>query len=222
VRAMNFLIDQGLAFYWGTSEWTAQMIEEARGVARAAGPTMAPPIFEQVSYSMLMRDRVEMEHKRLYPQLGLTAFAPLQGGVLTGKYSSDPTSWPEEWRRAKGGAPEESIATAEALKPIAVELGCSVAQLAMAWCLTNPNVSTCLMGASRLEQARRPPPRRLNTTGSRLNTASTVNTLRGSLSCMLLNLVSWVCISLRQIFSNSLDDSYVAYDRCSGAQTTRT
>ena len=64
VRAMNFLIDQGLAFYWGTSEWSAQMIEEAKGIAKEAGPLMAPPIFEQVSYSMLMRERVEMEHRR--------------------------------------------------------------------------------------------------------------------------------------------------------------
>jgi voltage-dependent potassium channel beta subunit len=153
VRAMNFLIDQGLAFYWGTSEWSAQMIEEARGIAREGGPQMAPPIFEQVSYSMLLRDRVEIEHQRLYPQLGLTAFAPLQGGLLTGKYSSDPTTWPAEWRRAgRGDVQIESVKTAEALGPIAKALGCSIAQLAMAWCLTNQNVSTCLMGASRLSQ----------------------------------------------------------------------
>ena len=53
---------------------------------------------------MLQRDRVEMEHRRLYPELGLTAFAPLQGGLLTGKYSSDPATWPAEWRRAGGYA----------------------------------------------------------------------------------------------------------------------
>jgi hypothetical protein len=67
VRAMNYLIDQGFAYYWGTSEWSAQMIEEAKGIAKEAGPMMAPPIFEQVSYSMLMRERVEMEHRRYAP-----------------------------------------------------------------------------------------------------------------------------------------------------------
>ena len=85
------------------------MIEEAKGIAKEGGPLMAPPIFEQVSYSMLMRDRVEMEHKRLYPQLGLTAFAPLQGGLLTGKYSSDKATWSEEWRRAGADVPSQAI-----------------------------------------------------------------------------------------------------------------
>ena len=84
VRAMNFLIDQGLAFYWGTSEWSAQMIEEAKGIAKEAGPLMAPPIFEQVSYSMLMRERVEMEHRRYRQPDSRTvlAFAGMAMGPL--------------------------------------------------------------------------------------------------------------------------------------------
>ena len=139
VRGMNHLIDKGLAFHWGTSEWTAQEIEEAKGIAKEGGPLLVGPQFEQASYSMLLRDRVEMEHRRLYPEMGLTAYAPLQGGRLTG--------------RRRRGAEEDHLRVSEGLGPIAERLGCSVAQLAVAWCLTNPNVSSCIMGASRLEQA---------------------------------------------------------------------
>ena len=93
------------------------LLQEAKGIAKEGGPLLAPPLFEQVSYSMLQRDRVEMEHRRLYPELGLTAFAPLQGGLLTGKYSSDPATWPAEWRRAGGYAAQPCHAITLPLHP---------------------------------------------------------------------------------------------------------
>ena len=97
VRAMNFLIDQGLAFYWGTSEWSAQMIEEAKGIAKEAGPLMAPPIFEQVSYSMLMRERVEMEHRRYRQPDSRTvlAFAGMAMGPIKCRPTFEPAMVPD-------------------------------------------------------------------------------------------------------------------------------
>jgi hypothetical protein len=90
---MNFLIDQGLAFYWGTSEWSAQMIEEAKGIAKEAGPLMAPPIFEQVSYSMLMRERVEMEHRRYRQPDSRTVLA--FAGMAMGPPTFEPVMVPD-------------------------------------------------------------------------------------------------------------------------------
>ncbi len=160
VRAMNFLINQGKAFYWGTSEWTAEQIREAHEVARREhliGPTM-----EQPQYNMFKRDRVEVEYSRLYESfgLGLTIWSPLASGYLTGKYNagipegSRLTIEGYEWLRKRLESEEgrEMIAKVRLLEGIATELKCSTAQLAIAWCLKNPNVSTVITGASRPEQ----------------------------------------------------------------------
>ncbi len=160
VRAMNHLIDQGMAFYWGTSEWSAEEIREAYEVARREH--LVPPTMEQPQYNMLHRDRVEREYSRLYDAfgLGLTVWSPLASGILTGKYDD---GIPEgtrvslegyEWlrRRVESEEGQRDVAAVKKLKPIADELGTSRAQLALAWALNNPNVSTVITGASRAEQ----------------------------------------------------------------------
>ena len=162
VRAMNHVIDQGKALYWGTSEWPADRILEAYHVARRE--RLIPPLMEQPEYHMLHRDRFEREYAPLYERIGLgtTIWSPLAGGLLTGKYrdgippGTRSTLKGYGWlhgRYAGADAPA-NIATVERLRPIAGELGCSLAQLAIAWCLANPNVSTVILGASRTEQLR--------------------------------------------------------------------
>jgi voltage-dependent potassium channel beta subunit len=156
VRAMDIVIKQGKAFYWGTSEWSAAEIMRADGIARQYGLT--PPSMEQPQYNMLTRERFEEEYAPLYRDLGYgtTIWSPLASGLLTGKYNE---GVPQDSRAAlKGyewlqrGITPERIATVRNLQPIADELGCSLAQLALAWCLKNPNVSTVITGASRASQ----------------------------------------------------------------------
>ena len=160
VRAMNYLLDQGLAFYWGTSEWSAEEIRQAYEVARR--DHLAPPQMEQPQYNMLHREKVEREFVRLYDGigLGLTTWSPLGSGVLTGKYNDD---IPEDSRLAnegyewlqdliEGAEGEEALERVRQLAPIAEDVGCTQAQLALAWCLKNPHVSTVITGASKPEQ----------------------------------------------------------------------
>lgn len=160
VRAMSFLVDQGKAFYWGTSEWSAEQITEAYGVARREH--LIPPTMEQPQYNMFHRDRVEREYVRLYHDIGLgtTIWSPLASGILTGKYEHgmpDGTrlSVPDyEWLREKieSEAGRQNVDKARRLRPLAEELGCTLAQLALAWCLKNEDVSTVITGASKPQQ----------------------------------------------------------------------
>jgi len=160
VRAMTYLINQGKAFYWGTSEWAADQIMEAYGVARREH--LIPPTMEQPQYSMLHRKRVEVEYARLYREIGLgtTIWSPLASGILTGKYEHGMPKGtrfdvPEyEWLRENIESEEgkRNIDRARRLRPLAGDLGCSLAQLALAWCLKNKNVSTVITGASKPEQ----------------------------------------------------------------------
>ena len=160
VWAMNQIIQQGKAFYWGTSEWPATRIMEAYGIARREH--LIPPLMEQPEYNMLHRQRVEVEYAPLYREIGLgaTIWSPLASGLLTGKYNQ---GIPEgtrlslkgyEWLRKEFETEEarQNIEKVKQLAPVAKELGCSLAQLALAWCLKNPNVSTVITGASRTEQ----------------------------------------------------------------------
>ncbi len=160
VWAMNQIIQQGKAFYWGTSEWPATRIMEAYGIARREH--LIPPLMEQPEYNMLHRQRVEVEYAPLYREIGLgtTIWSPLASGLLTGKYNH---GIPEgtrlslkgyEWLRKEFETEEarQNIEKVKQLEPVAKELGCSLAQLALAWCLKNPNVSTVITGASRTEQ----------------------------------------------------------------------
>ncbi len=160
VRAMNHIIDQGKAFYWGTSEWPAERILEACHVARREH--LIPPLMEQPQYNLFHRDRFEREYAPLFERIGLgtTIWSPLASGLLTGKYAdgvppgSRSTLKGYEWlsARLQGDEAEAKIEKVRRLSAVADDLGCSMAQLALAWCLSNPNVSTVITGASRPEQ----------------------------------------------------------------------
>jgi voltage-dependent potassium channel beta subunit len=157
VRAMSDAIDRGKALYWGTSEWTADEIRAAWDVADRHG--WHKPIVEQPQYNLLHRRRVEKEYARLYEDIGLgtTIWSPLASGLLTGKYLD---GVPEGSRAALEGydwlkdhlTDEQKNAVVRELKGVADDLGCSLAQLAIAWCAVNPHVSTVITGASRVEQ----------------------------------------------------------------------
>ena len=157
VRAMDDLVHQGKILYWGTSEWAAADIMRAYGISKEHGLT--PPQMEQPQYNMLHRDRVEEEYLPLYREIGLgtTIWSPLASGLLTGKYrkgipeGSRATLKGYEWLREQVITPH-NIEKVSQLEPIAKDLGCSMAQLALAWCLKNTNVSTVITGASRPEQ----------------------------------------------------------------------
>lgn len=160
VRAMNFVINQGKAFYWGTSEWSAAQIMEAYHIARREH--LIPPTMEQPQYNMFHRERVEKEYLPLYREIGLgtTVWSPLASGILTGKYNQGIPAGSRmslkgyEWLRQRLESPEgrQMVEKTRQLTPIAEELGCTMAQMALAWCLKNPHVSTVITGASRPEQ----------------------------------------------------------------------
>ncbi|POM79432.1 Voltage-gated potassium channel subunit beta [Phytophthora palmivora] len=151
---MNFVIQQGWAYYWGTSEWLPSDIQEACEIADRLG--LIPPIVEQPQYNIFERNKVEYEYLDLYKKykLGLTVWSPLCSGTLTGKYSA-PSEGSRLTADLKAGSSDryvKNIELADQLKPIAKELDCSLAQLALAWCVSNENVSTVLLGASRPSQ----------------------------------------------------------------------
>jgi len=160
VRAMDHLIRQGRVLYWGTSEWPSDRILEAYHVARRE--RLVPPVVEQPQYNLFHRDRFEREYAPLYEGIGLgtTIWSPLAGGLLTGKYNegvpdgSRATLDGYEWLRDRYEGPEarERIEVVRALGAVARELDASVAQLAIAWCLKNPDVSTVILGASKRHQ----------------------------------------------------------------------
>jgi voltage-dependent potassium channel beta subunit len=162
VRAMDVLIRQGKVLYWGTSEWPADAIREAANFARTHG--LHPPTMEQPEYNVLHRDRVETEYAPLYSELGLgtTTWSPLASGLLTGKYSDGVPAGSRmstpgyEWlaRRMSTAEGAEQLGRARRFAALAAELGKKPAQLAIAWCLRNPNVSSVILGASRPEQLR--------------------------------------------------------------------
>jgi len=156
VRAMHDILTQGKALYWGTSEWSADQIMQAYALAEKHH--LHKPQMEQAQYNLFWRERVEKEYARLYREigLGLTVWSPLASGLLTGKYSQ---GIPADSRLALPGyewlqsqATPERLEKVERLRQIAEAVGCSLAQLALAWCLQNPNVSTVITGASRPAQ----------------------------------------------------------------------
>ncbi|KAL4176490.1 hypothetical protein KRP22_001432 [Phytophthora ramorum] len=154
---MNYVIEQGWAFYWGTSEWLASDIQEACEIADRLG--LIRPIVEQPQYNIFTRSKVEYEYVDLYKKykLGLTTWSPLAFGTLTGKYSAgrpdgSRLTKPAFTKRELVPTYDERVEIADQLKPIAAEIGCSLPQLATAWCAANEHVSTVLVGASRPEQ----------------------------------------------------------------------
>lgn len=160
VRAMHELVMQGKVLYWGTSEWTAAQITAAYGLARSLGLT--PPTMEQPQYNLFHRQRVEVEYAPCYRDFGLgtTIWSPLASGILTGKYNAGipkdsrmaVTGYDWLRREIEGEAGEAKLAKVAELQVLARELGMSLAQLAVGWCLTNQNVSTVILGASKPEQ----------------------------------------------------------------------
>jgi voltage-dependent potassium channel beta subunit len=157
VFAMHDMIAAGKALYWGTSEWTAAEIVAAWQIAERHH--LHKPVMEQPQYNLLHRERVEQEYARLYADIGLgtTVWSPLASGLLTGKYNdgipqgSRGTLKGYEWLAERLTEPAK-IATAKRLAPIAADLGCTMSQMSLAWCLKNPHVSTVITGASRASQ----------------------------------------------------------------------
>ena len=157
VQAMSDIITQGKALYWGTSEWSAGEIRAAWEIANSHH--LHKPVVEQPQYNLFHRKRVEIEYARLYDDigLGLTTWSPLASGLLTGKYKDGipPGSrgaMESMGFLAKSLTDEKKLAGVKQLEAMAGELGCSVAQLAIAWAARNPHVSTVITGASKLSQ----------------------------------------------------------------------
>ena len=157
VRAMNYLINSGMAFYWGTSEWSAEQIRQAYEIAKREH--LIAPTMEQPQYNMLHRKKMEKEFLPLFRdfKLGTTVWSPLASGILSGKYNN---SIPEgsrlsikdyQWLLERYQATQWKDKSKK-LSDLAGKLGITQAQLAIAWILKNPNVSTVITGASKLEQ----------------------------------------------------------------------
>ncbi|KAF9898910.1 hypothetical protein BX616_003464, partial [Lobosporangium transversale] len=163
VRAFNHVINQGKAFYWGTSEWSPQQITEAHAVAQRLN--LIAPLMEQPQYNMFHRDRVEKDYLPLFKNFGMgaTIWSPLASGLLSGKYNA---GVPHDSRlaiqdnavmkRLRDGLDSEDgrvkLSKVSNLGNIAKQLDCSTAQLALAWCLKNPNISSVITGASKPSQ----------------------------------------------------------------------
>jgi voltage-dependent potassium channel beta subunit len=157
VWAMHNIIERGKALYWGTSEWNADEIRAAWEIADRRN--LHKPVVEQPQYNLLHRKRVEQEYARLYEDigLGLTTWSPLASGLLSGKYQKGvpPGSRGalETYAFLRDGLTDPAKnAIVGKLESVAKDLGCTLAQLALAWCVRNPRVSTVITGATRVEQ----------------------------------------------------------------------
>ncbi|HXW35680.1 MAG TPA: aldo/keto reductase [Acidimicrobiales bacterium] len=157
VWAMSDMVTSGKALYWGTSEWEADEVRAAWDIAERHD--LHKPVMEQPQYNLFFRRKVEQEYARLYEDigLGLTTWSPLASGLLSGKYldgtpqGSRATLPGYEWLSAML-TDENSNKRVRKLKELSDELGCTLAQLSIAWCTKNPHVSTVITGASRVEQ----------------------------------------------------------------------
>ena len=154
VLAMDYLVRNGYAFYWGTSEWSALQIEAAYVAAEKLG--CIQPTMEQPRYNMFSRNHLEKEYLPLFSKYGMgtTIWSPLASGILSGKYTH---GIPKDSRLAKEAwlIPEDfqdQVAKANELTKIAQALDCTLSQLALAWCLKNPFVSSVITGASKVDQ----------------------------------------------------------------------
>jgi len=160
-RSMNWLIEQGKAFYWGTSEWSASQVMEAHLVCEKYN--LIKPIVEQCQYNMMVRDKVEGEHVHLFKttKLGTTVWSPLFSGVLTGKYINEIPKGSRLDVFSEGAKQHNMEYTKNKkdwdskllkLQAIAERFGANLAQFALAWVIKNTDVSTCIVGASKPQQ----------------------------------------------------------------------
>ncbi len=160
VRAMNILIQQGKTFYWGTSEWSATQIMEAHLIARREH--LIAPLMEQPQYNLFHRNTMEKEYLQLFKEYGMgtTIWSPLASGWLTGKYTDgiprgsrlDLAEYSWLKARFEKDDKEQKIKQVLQLRDLADNLNMSLPELGLAWCLKNPNVSTVITGASKVEQ----------------------------------------------------------------------
>lgn len=160
VLAMDYLVRSGQVLYWGTSEWSADQIAQAIEFARSYHAIA--PVMEQPQYNLLVRDRFEKEYAPVFQKYGYgtTIWSPLASGVLSGKYNKGiPTdsrlareAWVRKLMEERNLLGPEVLAKVEALGNLAAGLGVTLSQLALAWTLKNPNVSTTILGASKPEQ----------------------------------------------------------------------
>jgi voltage-dependent potassium channel beta subunit len=157
VWAMHDIIERGKALYWGTSEWSAAEIMAAWQIAERHH--LRKPVMEQPEYNLFHRNRVEVEYARLYEDagIGLTTWSPLASGLLTGKYKDGiPPDSRGAIQRMSFLVPsltdKAKNAAVTQLSEVAKDLGCTTAQLAIAWCLRHKRVSTVITGASRVSQ----------------------------------------------------------------------
>jgi len=161
VWAMHNLITQGKILYWGTSEWKAEEITEAYEFAEKNH--LSPPTMEQPQYNLLDRKRFEIEYKPIFEKYGMgtTTWSPLASGSLTGKYlegipeGSRASLEGYEWLKnsmVDSERGKDRMKKVASLVPIANEMGVNLSNLAIAWCLLNENVSTVILGASKIEQ----------------------------------------------------------------------
>ena len=157
VFTMSEMVSSGKAHYWGTSEWSAKELLEAYEIAERYH--LHKPTMEQPQYHLFHRERLEVEYDPLFKkyQMGTTIWSPLASGILSGKYldgipADSRANLPGyEWLREKL-TDQETLNKVRKLKVISDRLDCSLSQLALAWCASNPNVSTVITGASRVEQ----------------------------------------------------------------------
>jgi voltage-dependent potassium channel beta subunit len=157
VRTMNTLIQQGKILYWGTSEWSGPEIVEAHMIARQL--SLEPPAVEQPQYNLFERHKMEVDYYTIFRNIGMgtTIWSPLASGLLSGKYND---GIPEGTRLALEGfewlkdrtLSEQRIASVRTLAQVARDLDTSLATLAIAWCIRNPNVTTAILGATKVEQ----------------------------------------------------------------------
>ncbi len=157
VRAYEDLIRQGKILYWGVSEWTSEDI--VRACRTADEHNAYRPVSNQPQYNIFRRN-IERRHLRVCQDegVGQLVFSPLAQGVLTGKYSGGTVP-----RGTRAGDEQrnqfmadflkpEAVEQVDRLSPLAAELGISLAQLALAWCLRQSNVSSVIVGATRVSQ----------------------------------------------------------------------
>ena len=162
-KAMDWIIEEGYSFYWATSQWSSDLVVQAIEVCKTLG--LHKPIADQWQYNVLTRDDVEKNYRKVIEEYGYgtTIWSPLAGGILTGKYNdgvkpdtprfTNPTSSNKTWKTfLNEDDKEKTLKLLNELAEVAAELGCTQAELALAWVIVNKDVSTAIFGATSVSQ----------------------------------------------------------------------